>query len=128
MALWRPDPQFCCPALACDFSPRALVRQLLFSSLAARATSASQTPVVNLLCLCPSHTIYRRGLVRQLSIDQLDNEGRRVSIYDKTLPNGEGGATPGALFLQGLTLTGAMVGGCQQQLAAVRAVAVLAAV
>jgi len=25
-----------------------------------------------------------RGLVRQLSIDQLDNEGRRVSIYEKT--------------------------------------------
>lgn len=27
-----------------------------------------------------------RGLVRQLSIDQLDNEGRRVSIYDKGTP------------------------------------------
>ncbi len=25
-----------------------------------------------------------RGMVRQLSIDQLDNEGRRVSIYEKT--------------------------------------------
>jgi len=24
-----------------------------------------------------------RGMVRQLSIDQLDNEGRRVSIYEK---------------------------------------------
>ena len=24
-----------------------------------------------------------RGLVRQLSIDQLDNEGRRVAIYEK---------------------------------------------
>lgn len=24
-----------------------------------------------------------RGMVRQLSIDQLDNEGRRVSVYDK---------------------------------------------
>lgn len=39
-----------------------------------------------------------RGLVRQLSIDQLDNEGRRVSVYDKALPSGEGPATgtPGA--------------------------------
>lgn len=30
-----------------------------------------------------------RGLVRQLSIDQLDNEGRRVSIYDKGTPEGK---------------------------------------
>jgi hypothetical protein len=38
-----------------------------------------------------------RGLVRQLSIDQLDNEGRRVSIYDKALPtDGAGGASTGA--------------------------------
>ncbi|GBF89161.1 phosphatase 1 beta [Raphidocelis subcapitata] len=38
-----------------------------------------------------------RGLVRQLSIDQLDNEGRRVSIYDKGLPadGAAGGTGPG---------------------------------
>ena len=32
-----------------------------------------------------------RGLVRQLSIDQLDNEGRRVSVYER---GGWEGRTP----------------------------------
>jgi len=43
-----------------------------------------------------------RGLVRQLSIDQLDNEGRRVSIYDKALP--EGGKSP--MFHRSLSVPG----------------------
>eukprot|EP00877_Chromochloris_zofingiensis_P000243 jgi/Chrzof1/10219/Cz04g33020.t1 len=43
-----------------------------------------------------------RGLVRQLSIDQLDNEGRRVSIYDKGTP--EGGKSP--LFHRSLSVPG----------------------
>jgi hypothetical protein len=36
-----------------------------------------------------SDVLLCRGLVRQLSIDQLDNEGRRVSIYDKGTPEGK---------------------------------------
>jgi hypothetical protein len=45
----------------------------------------------------PRRPSARRGLVRQLSIDQLDNEGRRVSIYDKALPtDGPGAASTGA--------------------------------
>ncbi|KAI8467364.1 MAG: Metallo-dependent phosphatase-like protein [Monoraphidium minutum] len=49
-----------------------------------------------------------RGLVRQLSIDQLDNEGRRVSIYDKGLPDGQAGATPGKspMFSRSLSMPG----------------------
>lgn len=38
-----------------------------------------------------------RGLVRQLSIDQLDNEGRRVSIYDKALPAADGPGEGGGM-------------------------------
>jgi hypothetical protein len=39
--------------------------------------------------------------VRQLSIDQLDNEGRRVSIYDKGTPEGK---TP--LFTRTVSMPG----------------------
>jgi hypothetical protein len=48
-----------------------------------------QTLYEAVITLCMSHVLLCRGLVRQLSIDQLDNEGRRVSIYDKGTPEGK---------------------------------------
>jgi hypothetical protein len=44
-----------------------------------------------------------RGLVRQLSIDQLDNEGRRVSIYENGGPGGVKDKSP--LFTRSMSVT-----------------------
>ncbi|GLC64614.1 hypothetical protein PLESTF_000184600 [Pleodorina starrii] len=44
-----------------------------------------------------------RGLVRQLSIDQLDNEGRRVSIYENGGPAGAKEKSP--LFTRSMSVT-----------------------
>lgn len=65
---------------------RGLVRQPSTPSLLA-SLCIGCAPITKLVHIAP-----RRGLVRQLSIDQLDNEGRRVSIYDKALPNSGDGA------------------------------------